>query len=54
MNNPITNGIRDNRITDDWVMTTQGVAYFVDQRCYHENDIEQLKNGVNAMWMTVK
>lgn len=27
--------------------------YFANQRCDHENDIEQLKNGVNAIQMPV-
>ena len=40
-------------ITNDWTMTTQEVVYFANQRCDHENDIEQLKNGVNAMRMPV-
>ena len=40
-------------ITNDRVMTPQEVVYFANQRCDHENDIEQLKNGVNAMRMPV-
>jgi hypothetical protein len=40
-------------ITNDWDMTPQEVVYFSNQRCDHENDIEQLKNGVNAMRMPV-
>ncbi len=40
-------------ITNDWDMTPQEVAYFSNDRCDHENDIEQLKNGVNAMRMPV-
>ena len=38
-------------ITNDQSMTPQEVVYFANQRCDHENDIEQLKNGVNAMRM---
>ena len=40
-------------ITNDRVMTPQEVVYFSNDRCDHENDIEQLKNGVNAMRMPV-
>jgi len=40
-------------ITNDRVMTPQEVVYFSNERCDHENDIEQLKNGVNAMRMPV-
>lgn len=40
-------------ITNDSVMTPQEVVYFANDRCDHENDIEQLKNGVNAMRMPV-
>jgi hypothetical protein len=40
-------------ITNDTVMTPQEVVYFANQRCDHENDIEQLKNGVNALRMPV-
>ena len=38
-------------ITNDHDMTPQEVVYFSNERCDHENDIEQLKNGVNAMRM---
>lgn len=38
-------------ITNDRLMTPQEVVYFANERCDHENDIEQLKNGVNAMRM---
>lgn len=38
-------------ITNDWSMTPHEVVYFSNERCDHENDIEQLKNGVNAMRM---
>ena len=38
-------------ITNDHDMFPQEVVYFSNQRCDHENDIEQLKNGVNAMRM---
>jgi hypothetical protein len=40
-------------ITNDRVMTPQEVVCFANDRCDHENDIEQLKNGVNAMRMPV-
>ena len=40
-------------ITNDRTMTSQEVVYFSNERCDHENDIEQLKNGVNAMRMPV-
>jgi len=40
-------------ITNDRLMTPAGVVYFSNERCDHENDIEQLKNGVNAMRMPV-
>ena len=40
-------------ITNDRSMTPQEVVYFANDRCDHENDIEQLKNGVNAMRMPV-
>jgi len=40
-------------ITNDRVMTPQEVVYFSNERCDHENDIEQLKNGVNAIRMPV-
>ena len=40
-------------ITNDRTMTIQEVVYFSNKRCDHENDIEQLKNGVNAMRMPV-
>ena len=40
-------------ITNDETMTPQEVVYFSNKRCDHENDIEQLKNGVNAMRMPV-
>jgi len=40
-------------ISNDRDMTSQEVVYFSNDRCDHENDIEQLKNGVNAMRMPV-
>jgi len=40
-------------ITNDRLMTPQQVVCFSNERCDHENDIEQLKNGVNAMRMPV-
>jgi hypothetical protein len=36
-------------ITDDRSLSPQEMVYFVHGRCDHENDIEQLKNGVKAM-----
>ena len=38
-------------ITNDRTMCAQEVVYFANARCDHENDIEQLKNGVGAMQM---
>lgn len=38
-------------ITNDTKMTTHQVVRFINGRCDHENDIEQLKNGINAMRM---
>jgi hypothetical protein len=40
-------------ITNDLQMTPEEVTCFARDRCDHENDIEQLKNGVNAMRMPV-
>ncbi len=40
-------------ITNEKSMSAQEVVYFANERCDHENDIEQLKNGVNAMRMPV-
>lgn len=40
-------------ITNDRIMTPQEIVYFANERCDHENDIEQLKNGVNALRMPV-
>lgn len=40
-------------ITNEREMTQQEIVYFSNERCDHENDIEQLKNGVNAMRMPV-
>jgi hypothetical protein len=40
-------------ITNDWIMTAPEIIYFSNARCDHENDIEQLKNGINAMRMPV-
>jgi len=40
-------------ISNDRLMTPAEVVYFSNERCDHENDIEQLKNGVNAMRMPV-
>ena len=36
-------------ITNDWFWPPQQIVYFAHARCDHENDIEQLKNGVKAM-----
>ena len=40
-------------ITNDWIMTAPEIVYFANARCDHENDIKQLKNGINAMRMPV-
>lgn len=41
-------------ITDDWSLSHQEIVYFIHGRCDHENDIEQLKNGVKAMTWPVQ
>ena len=38
-------------ITNDTTMSPAEVVYFANDRCDHENDIEQLKNGVKALRM---
>jgi hypothetical protein len=38
-------------ITNDTKMSAREVVRFINGRCDHENDIEQLKNGINAMRM---
>jgi len=38
-------------ITNDTKMSASQVVRFINGRCDHENDIEQLKNGINAMRM---
>lgn len=38
-------------ITNDIKMSAREVVRFINGRCDHENDIEQLKNGINAMRM---
>jgi hypothetical protein len=38
-------------ITNDRAMSPLEVVYFSNDRCDHENDIEQLKNGVKALRM---
>ena len=38
-------------ITNDTKMTAREIVRFINGRCDHENDIEQLKNGINAMRM---
>ena len=40
-------------ITNDTTMSPAEVVYFANDRCDHENDIEQLKNGVKALRMPV-
>lgn len=35
-------------ITNDRSMSAEEVVYFANKRCDHENDIEQLRNGVKA------
>lgn len=41
-------------ITNEWTVSAQEIVYFARERCDHENDIEQLKNGVNALRMPVQ
>ena len=36
-------------ITNDWNLSAHEIVYFIRERCDHENDIDQLKNGVKAM-----
>lgn len=38
-------------ITNDTKMTARQVVRFINGRCNHENDVEQLKNGIDAMRM---
>jgi len=38
-------------ITNDTTMSPAEAVYFANDRCDHENDIEQLKNGVKALRM---
>lgn len=38
-------------ITNEATMSAAEVVRFINGRCDHENDIEQLKNGINAMRM---
>jgi hypothetical protein len=38
-------------ITNDTTMSPAEVVFFANDRCDHENDIEQLKNGVQALRM---
>lgn len=38
-------------ITNDKAKSARAVVRFINGRCDHENDIEQLKNGINAMRM---
>ena len=38
-------------ITNDTAKSARGIVRFINGRCDHENDIEQLKNGLNAMRM---
>ena len=41
-------------ITDDGSLSAQEIVYFIRERCDHENDIDQLKNGVKAMTWPVQ
>jgi hypothetical protein len=36
-------------ITNDHLLPPQEIVYFAHERCDHENDIDQLKNGVQAL-----
>lgn len=36
-------------ITNNWTLSPEDVVFFANSRCDHENDIEQLKNGVKAL-----
>ena len=36
-------------ITNDQLLPPQEIVYFAHERCDHENDIDQLKNGVQAL-----
>jgi hypothetical protein len=38
-------------ITNEWQMPMRDIVSFTNDRCDHENDIEQLKNGVRALRM---
>ena len=38
-------------ITNDTAMSPSEVVFFANDRCDHENDLEQLKNGVKALRM---
>jgi len=38
-------------ITNNCSMSAQETVFFANQRCNHENDIEQLRNGVHALKM---
>jgi hypothetical protein len=38
-------------ITNDRTMSMEEVVFFSNKRCNHENDIEQLRNGVKALKM---
>ena len=40
-------------ITTRMDLTAHEVVHCANERCDQENVIEQLKNGVNAMWMPV-
>jgi hypothetical protein len=39
-------------ITNSEELSVPEVVYFINERCDHENDIEQLKNGVKALRMS--
>lgn len=38
-------------VTNDESLSTEEVVFFANDRCDHENDIEQLRNGVRALKM---
>ncbi|MBD3321659.1 MAG: IS1380 family transposase [Chitinivibrionales bacterium] len=38
-------------ITNDRELSSEEVVYFCNDRCDHENDIEQLRNGIHALKM---
>ena len=38
-------------ISNDWQMPLDAIVSFINDRCDHENDIEQMRNGVRALRM---